>query len=150
MAKNRANRGGNTDPCLSRDRRHTAVSTASGDRHLRAEPSGRLGAPPQRAATVLVSANPAYAATAAGQHLLHMCVNLLARQFGAVQRILIEVPPLQLQDQIILGPRTADDLCAALVGTVSQVGGGEIIAAPASQADSPDAAVLIGPELDPS
>jgi hypothetical protein len=126
------------------------MALTSGDRHLRGEPSGRLGKVPRRLATVLVASDPEYAATPAGQHLLHMCVNLLARQFGVIGRLVIDVPSLPLNDRVVLGSTISTDLPAALLEVVARVGGAEIAGARASHADRPDAAILIGPGLGPS
>jgi hypothetical protein len=125
------------------------MSIISGDRHLRREPSGRLVAAPVRAATVLVRAGAAYAATPAGQHLLHMTVNLLARQFGVVGRILIDVPATSLLDRVVLGVEGGEDLADALMTVVTRIGGREIAPVRGARAERPDIAVLIGPNLRP-
>jgi hypothetical protein len=121
----------------------------SGDRHLRQEPSGRLGAAPFRAATVLVRAGPGCASTPAGQHLLHMTVNLLARQFGVVGHILIDVPATPLLERVVLGVEAGKDLPHALMDVVTRVGGREVTPVRGTRAERPDVAVLIGPDLHP-
>ena len=77
----------------------------SGDRHLRPDPDGRLAGSPPQLATVLVKAERAYAASVAGQHLLQMVVNLLARQFGVVSTILLDLDDVSVHPNVFLQPR---------------------------------------------
>ena len=74
------------------------MSLPSGDRHLRREPTGRIARRPGALATIGVMADDTFAATVAGQHLLLMLVNLLARQFGVVGTIAVNVPNVALDD----------------------------------------------------
>ena len=66
--------------------------TSSGDRHLRPEPSGRLKSLHASPRDVGISIDRESAGTFAGQVVVAMLVNLLARQFGVVDRIVLDIP----------------------------------------------------------
>jgi hypothetical protein len=72
----------------------------------------------------LVKATSPYAGTVAGQHLLQLLVNLLARQFGVVREILLEVPDCEIHRGVFLAPRiTEGRLLAALLFLGDSIGG---------------------------
>jgi molybdopterin/thiamine biosynthesis adenylyltransferase len=88
--------------------------------------------------------------TRSGQHLLQMLVNLLARQFGVVSDIYLDVPACTLHDNVILVPRiNAGSLADGLVELGRRVSGGEIRIAAAASADQPTFVILVGPRLNP-
>jgi len=121
----------------------------SGDRHLRSDPDGRLGGSPAKLATVLVKASPDYARSVAGQHLLQLLINLLARQFGVVREILLEVPDCDLHDQVVLSPRIgAGSLLSSLI-TLGRVVGADITATRLADGRSATAVVYVGGGLIP-
>jgi hypothetical protein len=122
----------------------------SGDRHLRPDPDGRLTGGPPQLATVLISADERYARTVAGQHLVQMLVNLLARQFGVVCRILLEVDEVPVHHGVFLQPRiSSGGLRSALLALGEAVGGSITSTEPAGENTQPTAIILIGSEADP-
>lgn len=64
--------------------------------------AGRFANSGARQTRVRVSASPAVAGTTAGQHLLWMLANLLARQFAVIQVIEIALPRLPLKPGVAL------------------------------------------------
>ena len=71
---------------------------------------------------VRVAASPSVAATPAGQHCLWMLTNLLARQFGIITALKIDVPHVPLVPGI--SPfRIRQTLREALVNTAKLVAG---------------------------
>jgi hypothetical protein len=74
---------------------------------------------------VLVTADAGYAMSLAGQHLLQMLVNLLARQFGVVADVLVDVPDVPLRAGVILVPRVdSGSLRGGLLALGKAVGAG--------------------------
>jgi hypothetical protein len=123
----------------------------SGDRHLRPDPEGRLAGSPPQLATVLVRADRRYAETVAGQHLLQMLVNLLARQFGIVSRLLLELDEVPLHPDVFLQPRiSAGGLRSALLALGEAIGGTLTSTEPTSENARPTAIIQVGGESDPS
>lgn len=78
-----------------------------------------------RRASVRIVADPHYASTAAGQHLLWMLTNLLARQFGLICRMEIGVPSLPLIDGVGFFGRRAT-LAETLLQVIAKVSSGHI------------------------
>lgn len=74
----------------------------SGDRHLRPDPEGRLSGIRPGLKRVIVRAEVEYSAKPATQHLLQMLINLLARQYGVVDEIIIDVAPVAAFDGAFL------------------------------------------------
>ena len=121
----------------------------SGDRHLRPDPDGRLRGSPSTLANVLVSATADSARSIAGQHLLHLLVNLLARQFGVVRTVLLDIEDCPVQPGVFLSPRFDEGtLVAALIALGGAVGDGEITARVAD-ATIPTSVVCVGCDIDP-
>lgn len=120
--------------------------TRSGDRHLRPEPSGRLkaGLRPGRH-VVRVVADGAYAETLAGQHLLQWLVNVLCRQFGVIDTVVISVPHVAVHAAAFPGPFLLHEhgLQRQLVSLATAIAGPEITVA---ENDVPAAiTVMVGP-----
>src|SRR5581483_2038851 len=65
-----------------------------GNRHLAANEKFEIDAHNVRHRLVRITATPAVAATPAGQHCLWMLTNLLARQFGVITALEVDVPPI--------------------------------------------------------
>lgn len=123
----------------------------SGDRHLRPDPDGRLRGSPANLATVLVTAAPSYSSTVAGQHLLQGLVNLLARQFGVVQSVLLDVEDSPVHPQIFLRPRLdGGGLTSALVGLGQAVGGELVETRRADEQTAETVVVCVGDGLNPA
>lgn len=122
----------------------------NGDRHLRPDPDGRLAGSPLQLATVLVRADRSYAESVAGQHLLQMLVNLLARQFGVVSRILLELDDVPVHPNVFLQPRvSAGGLRSALLQLGDAVGGTLTTTEPANDTAEPTAMIQVGGDADP-
>ncbi len=62
-----------------------------GDRHLRGDP-GRKSTQSEDWNRVCLVASPEVSVTEGGQHLLWMVTNLLARQFGVIQELVLSIP----------------------------------------------------------
>ncbi len=77
-------------------------ASRSGNRHLRIDPEGRFRGVRPTHNKVIVRADPAYAAAPSCQHLLQMLINLLARQYGVINEIIIDVPPLSVHKSTFL------------------------------------------------
>lgn len=121
----------------------------SGDRHLRPDPDGRIGGSPPTLATVLVKADAEYARSHAGQHLLQMLVNLLARQFGVVYEVLLDVPDAPLRAGVVLVPRIdAGSLPDALLALGALVGAG-LTQTRLVDGSTPSVVVCVGGNLNP-
>ncbi len=122
----------------------------SGDRHLRPDPEGRLRGGPPNLATVLVRAAPDYARSLPGQQLLHALVNLLARQYGVVETILLDVDDCAVHPAAFVPPHTADlTLVAALLALGQAVGDGLTVTRP-WDATPPTCLISVGSGLDPT
>lgn len=72
----------------------------SGNRHLRPDPEGRLRGIRSGHKRVIVRAHPEYATERSAQHLLQMTVNLVARQYGVVDEIVIDAPSVVAHDNV--------------------------------------------------
>lgn len=121
-----------------------------GDRHLRPDPDGRIGGSPASLATVLVKAERKYASTPAGQHLLQLLVNLLARQFGVVREILLELEECDLHEDVILSPRIASGTLLAGLLALGEAAGGKLTATRVSDGTTPTVVVFVGDNSDPT
>src|ERR1700678_587707 len=122
----------------------------SGDRHLRPDPDGRLPGSPAKMATVLVRAAPTYARTLSGQQLLQCLTNLLARQYGVVASVLLDVDDCALHPGVFLCPRIdVGTLLSALVAQGDAVGGG-LTTTRTWDGTTPTSIVYVGTGLDPS
>lgn len=97
-----------------------------GDRHLRSF-DGRFSEATDDDGIVLVSAEETFAASVAGQHLLFMLVNLLARQYGVIREIQIAIPKVDVLPQATLLTVTSPKLPDALIESATQVSGESII-----------------------
>lgn len=93
-----------------------------GDRHLRSF-DGRFSETADNDGIVLVSAEETFATSTAGQHLLFMLVNLLARQYGVVREIQIAVAKVDVLSQAALLAITSPKLPDALIELAAQVSG---------------------------
>jgi molybdopterin/thiamine biosynthesis adenylyltransferase len=117
--------------------------TRSGDRHLRPEPSGRLnkGLRPGRH-VVRVVADAAYAERLAGQHLLQWLVNVLCRQFGVIDAVVIDVPHVPVHAAAFPGPFLLHehDLQRQLVALGTVIAGPELTV---TEDDEPAAITLM-------
>lgn len=118
----------------------------SGDRHLRPDPENRLKSLRDSSGRVLIRANPEYAATSAGHHVLQMLANLLARQYGVVKEILVDVPSCAVRpDTFLLGPDAKGGLSAVVLNLIATVGGEEISGAPRENDEQAEVEILVGP-----
>lgn len=117
---------------------------------LRPDPGGRLGGSSPILATVLVKAAPEAARTIAGQHLLQALINLLARQFGVVRAVLLEVPHPPVHAEVFLCPPVRDGgLVAALLASSASVGNGQTVTSAANSSPITPVA-CVGEGLDPT
>jgi hypothetical protein len=102
--------------------------SVSGDRHLREDARVRLGEPVPSPRTVRVVTTEAVAATFSGQATLALLVDLLARQFGVVDEVWVDVNPVLAMPEVF--PRTKPPvgtrLDAALVAVGRDAGGSEV------------------------
>ena len=122
----------------------------SGDRHLRPDPDGRLRGSPATLATVLVKSAPGYAHSVAGQQLLQMLVDLLARQFGVIGTVLLDVDDSAVHPGVFLRPRIDEgSLVSALVRLSDAVGDG-LVTTRIAEDTSATAVVCVGSCLDPT
>jgi hypothetical protein len=112
----------------------------SGDRHNRSDPEGRLGTLLTGHRQVTVVADPTFSATVAGQHLLQMLVNLLARQYGVIDELIVAAPAIPAHQGIFhLHPLRAD-LETELIGLGKQLAGREIQITQGTPVDTSNAA----------
>lgn len=121
-----------------------------GDRHLRPDPHGRIGGSPDLLATVLVKAAGTYACSTAGQHLLQLLVNLLARQFGVVREILLEIDECDLQEDVILSPRIAMGTLLAGLLALGEAAGGTLTTTRVADGTIPTVIVCVGDKFEPT
>src|SRR5205807_8949520 len=98
----------------------------SGDRHLRPDPEGRLGRIRPGLNRVIVRAHQEYSTQTSAQHLLQMLINLLARQYGVVDEIVIDVAPLAAHDGVFLLKPVPGNLPEKLLDLGRIVAGPEI------------------------
>lgn len=85
----------------------------------------------------------------AGQHLVHLLVNLLARQHGVVKHVMLRVIHAQLHAGVILSPRIdGGTLEEGLVQLGVAVGAGSTTTHRANET-APTVVVYVGPGLDP-
>lgn len=118
----------------------------SGDRHLRRDPENRLKSLRDSSGRVLIRANKKYSATPAGQHLVQMLANLLARQYGVVKEILVDMPECTVHPGIFLiGTASEDNLANTVLNLIDQVGGDEITGSPAAPDEQAEVEILVGP-----
>jgi hypothetical protein len=98
-----------------------------GDRHLTGNTNFELDAPCGRTRLVRITASPEVAATVAGQHCLWMLTNLLARQFGIITALAIDIPAVPVVPGVALfgAGRT---LRETLVNTASLVASSALLA----------------------
>jgi len=119
--------------------------TGSGDRHLRRDGRVRLGDPLPGPREVAVYAGEAATSSYGGQATLSLLVDLLARQFGVVERIWIDVPETDVQPAPF--PRTKPAPGSRLTDALIDVGrlaAGDEIEVVAGRPTSPRVAVLVG------
>lgn len=115
------------------------------DRHLRPDAEGHLAAPEDaRPGVVRVAADPYYASTAAGQHLLWMLVNLLVRQDGRlVQRLVLDIPDvLALPECLPYG--NGETLAEALRNMAVSIEGHSVLIALGASNVSADIHIIVG------
>ena len=118
----------------------------SGDRHLRPDPENRLKSLRDSNGRVLIRANKVYSTTSAGQNLVQMLANLLARQYGVVKEILVDIPPCAVHPGIFLvGAGSKENLPDAVLNLIAQVGGDEITGSPAGPHEQAEVEILVGP-----
>ena len=98
----------------------------SGDRHLRPLPDGPPVIPVTGSKAVLVQATGEHSRSVAGQHFLQMLVNLLARQYGVVDKIFLDVPSSESRDGVFPLRVNAGPLPERLLSLASDVAGPEI------------------------
>jgi hypothetical protein len=121
-----------------------------GDRHLRPDPDGRIGGSPASLATVLIKVQMKYASSSAGQHLLQLLVNLLARQFGVVREILLELDECDLHEDVILYPRIATGTLLAGLMALGEAVGGKLTTTRVADGTISTVVVFVGDNLDPT
>jgi len=93
-----------------------------GNRHLTGNDKFEIETSGARSRRVCITASPSVAATHAGQHCLWMLTNLLARQFGVITTLQINVPLVPaIRAAILFG--TGETLQDALVSTAKLVAG---------------------------
>jgi hypothetical protein len=99
-----------------------------GNRHLKLMPESPPPTSGQVAyRSVCITANESIASTVAGQHLLWMLANLLARQFAIVHEVLVAVPDVSsINDAFFFGDFCNENLPNSLIKTIRQIGGGDI------------------------
>lgn len=111
--------------------------SASGDRHLRPDPAGLLPGTTGRAHVVAIAANPGYATSFAGQALLRLLVDLVARQFGVVRRLELHIPSVRSIPRAV-GGRSERDLASALLAVGQAAGGPEISVTASAEPKAPN------------
>ena len=94
--------------------------SSSGDRHLRPDARVKLGPIPSRSGHILVTADAETAHSFAGQATLSLLVDLLARQFGVVDRVSVGVP--DLATNVMAFPRRKASLSDHLEGALLELG----------------------------
>jgi hypothetical protein len=127
-------------------------SSRSANRHMRGDSEGRLKSLRQGPRSVLVRVHPEYASSYAGQHLLQMTVNLLARQFEVVHDLILDVPDVPVLENIFPESITNSlGLCSRLLSLARVVAGPEIrvLSVSESQDTKPSCVVYVG-SFDPS
>lgn len=128
------------------------TNSRSANRHMRGDSERRLNNLRQERRSVLVRADPEYASKPAGQHLLQMTVNLLARQYEVVQEIILDVPETPVLERVFHGPPSNHaSLNSRLLNFAKAIAGPEIIVIPvdASLGSASFPTIYIGP-FDPS
>jgi hypothetical protein len=93
---------------------------------MRPDGDGRLKTLRSGPRSVLVSADARYAASHAGQHLLQMTVNLLARQYEVIDKIILDVPNIDSVDGVFIPRRSPIGLRSELVALGKAIAGPEI------------------------
>lgn len=116
---------------------------ALADRHLR--PSSDLAdfGPSLVPKRVRITVSEQHASGLAGQHTLWMLTNLLARQFGIIGELDLQVPDVPMCPGVAFFGGAAT-LRATLAHTIALIAGNIVSIAPAKSAD-PDAEVIVGP-----
>jgi hypothetical protein len=122
----------------------------SGDRHLRQDPDGRLLGSPPSLATVLVTTEPEYARSVAGQHLLQTLINLLARQFGVVRTVLLDVGDCPVHPGVFLTPPINSGTLVAALITLGEAVGNGLITTRGADGTPATSVVCVGSGLDPT
>lgn len=118
------------------------------DRHFRPDPQQVLKAREEALlGRVLLAVDDALAPTHAGQHLSWMLTNLLARQFGVVAEIALDVPNVPLLEQVALFGTEAT-LRDSLYECVERVAGHHVKCRKAQgEHDKFDVAIFVGKSL---
>ena len=122
----------------------------NGDRHLRPEPSGKLKGLIASPRTVLVRAAMPYAGSLAGQALLQLLVNLLCRQFGVIETVWLDIPPIPVDRRAFPFPLLQQhQLAEQMLALGRSVGGDELHVELANHPCEPGAVVVIGADIEP-
>lgn len=127
-------------------------NSRSANRHMRGDGEKRLESLRHQQRSVLVRVDPEFSSTPAGQHLLQMTVNLLARQYEVIQGIILDVPETPLLRHVFPGYTGGEvNLKSRLLSFAKTIAGPEIIVAPVHPAQNSTSypTIYIGPS-DPS
>jgi len=119
-----------------------------GDRHLRSDLGGRLNSlDPTSIRRVRLAATDVISKTFAGQHILWMLSNLLARQYAVIHEIHISVPSIPVMPSIALFGEGVD-LPTTLRNTIQSIAGSYVSIHTDDEQSCPavDAEVLVGRE----
>lgn len=120
------------------------MNSRSGNRHLRPDSTGRCATPRHEPRVVVVRATAPYVASVAGQHLVQLTTNLLARQYGVVQELLLDIPSVKLHAGV-LSPHGQQDFRALLLDYARSIAGPEIHVNACHSNKTPMCIVNIGP-----
>jgi len=114
-----------------------------GNRHLAGNEKFEIEASDARSRRVCITASPSVAATPAGQHCLWMLTNLLARQFGVITILEIDVPPVPaIREAILFGSGLT--LQEALASTARLVAGNALDISEGNRQTPADAEAGVG------
>jgi molybdopterin/thiamine biosynthesis adenylyltransferase len=122
------------------------MTSRSSNRHLRADSTGRMLIPGAANRIVLVRGVLPYLAEPAGQHLAQMTVNLLARQYGVVEQVTLDLPDVPVHSGIFPGQNTTGSFGAALEQWAKSIGGPEIMINRARAHETMGCTVIVGPD----
>ena len=103
------------------------TNSRSANRHMRGDSEGRLKNLRPGPRSVIVRGNPEYLSQYAGQHLLQLTVNLLARQYEVITEILLDVPSIPVLDNVF--PEAfivSGELQSQVLGFAKAIAGDEI------------------------
>lgn len=120
------------------------MTSRSSSRHLRPDSTGRTLAPVVPSRVVLVGGEPAYLAAPAGQHLAQTTVNLLARQYGVLEQIILDFPDIPVHRGVFPGDNPTGSFATALYHWASAIAGPEVMIKAGGHHRPPECTVAIG------